>query len=170
MHGRHAAGEAPNKAVDIHAGYYFVELLQFGVDGAQYGLEYVADVLGDLDHCCWEWLVNLFLFLETLLYRLIKQRNQQLHLLTRQILPPLLPSSLLLRKKPLNPTPHIQPPPQILKRQIHHPTATHRRRTRHRQILHLKQHPQLLPQLNPLTIRQTQRHVIIQHGVHVFDP
>ncbi len=58
----------------------------------------------------------------------------------------------------------------VVLRDVHHATTRYSGRRRSLQILNLKQHPKLLPELDSLTICQTQRQVIIQYSIKILNP
>ena len=70
----------------------------------------------------------------------------------------------------LQPTLHIQWPIQVIKRQVNHTTTWHSGRWRNRKVLDFEQHSQLRSELDSFSIGQAKSHVIVEHGIHVFNP
>mmetsp|Transcript_41623 Transcript_41623/g.67221 ORF Transcript_41623/g.67221 Transcript_41623/m.67221 type:complete len:257 (+) Transcript_41623:2030-2800(+) len=61
-------------------------------------------------------------------------------------------------------------PAQVAGREVDHATARHGGRGGDLQVLHLEEHAHRPIQLDALAVGQTERHVVIQHRVHVLNP
>ena len=65
---------------------------------------------------------------------------------------------------------HVRQPAQVLRRHVHDAEARHGGWGCNLQVLHLEQHAHLHLELDALRVRQAQRHVVVQHCVHVLNP
>mmetsp|Transcript_2367 Transcript_2367/g.7837 ORF Transcript_2367/g.7837 Transcript_2367/m.7837 type:complete len:1218 (-) Transcript_2367:3636-7289(-) len=73
-------------------------------------------------------------------------------------------------ERALEPRLDARPPAEALRRQIHHPAARDGGWRGHGQVLHLEQHVHLGVELDALAVGQAERHVVVEHRIHVLDP
>lgn len=70
----------------------------------------------------------------------------------------------------MNPTFDKWIPAQLFSGQVNHSAPADSCGAGDCQILDFEQHPHFVAQFDSLSVCETKHHVIIQHGIHVFDP
>eukprot|EP00968_Pinguiococcus_pyrenoidosus_P021235 scaffold2724_cov260-Pinguiococcus_pyrenoidosus.AAC.22 len=76
----------------------------------------------------------------------------------------------LLRELLHGPGLHVWEPAQIARCHVHHANSAHGGWRRHGEVHHLEEHLHLHLELDALSVRKAQRHVIVKNRIHVLDP
>ena len=70
----------------------------------------------------------------------------------------------------LGPRGHVRAPAEVLRGQVHDAHTRDGRGGGDGEVLDLEDHVHLLVELDALAVCQAERHVVVEHGVHVLDP